>query len=312
MTGLLRPATHDEYLQQTRKNFPEWGSTLSLDQYLNRELSLLKTRYGKTSTCWVLVIDSEVKCSCETYPRRCIYSSADGLEEGLCWSVASVFTDPEHRGKGYASRMMELLYERCKIEGCIASNLYSDVGHDFYARFGWKSHQSNVLEIDPFSYYISENEPDIVPVKLHEVDQLLKNFRPKENGFWIKPTVECIEWFFARSKFYADNVNKISNFDSEYHIGVKRNEDFVLWFIDFPAKKLYLLLVYGDYQEPLITAAVLQAKKIPGIEKVCVWNATTEIQKFGTLSVRESSISQLAIFKNVKDNWIINEKFGWV
>ena len=66
-------------------------------------------------------------------------------------SVASVFVESSFRGNGYASVMMRLLRDRLRDESIemAASNLYSDIGPDFYNRPGldWTPHDASEIQI---------------------------------------------------------------------------------------------------------------------------------------------------------------------
>jgi hypothetical protein len=65
--------------------------------------------------------------------------------------VASVFCAEKYRGRGYAGRMMRELKwalsnwqaDICGIGKCVGSVLYSDIGKEYYARFGWRPTPTN-------------------------------------------------------------------------------------------------------------------------------------------------------------------------
>lgn len=82
------------------------------------------------------------------------------IEDVVVQAVASVYCPTENRGRGYASRHMTLLAQELtssrnsrtrdgdysKENGgrrCVGTVLYSDIGRDFYARLGWKTHPTN-------------------------------------------------------------------------------------------------------------------------------------------------------------------------
>jgi len=99
-------------------------------------------------------------CSCETMRRTGIVANHRGLSEVSCFGIASVYTPPEKRGKGYAGHMMRLLHwflaprtafatgfptawgpppDISHIPGAGTaqfSALYSDIGKDFYRACG--------------------------------------------------------------------------------------------------------------------------------------------------------------------------------
>ncbi|KAK1821655.1 hypothetical protein LTR12_003883 [Friedmanniomyces endolithicus] len=145
-------ATPEELLAQQNANSTEWRATLSLEAYLRREEHLLDlplTRNGGL-TAWMLVYappDSEsrqVICGCESIKKRALIAKGGKVEDGVAHGVASVFCPPKYRGKGYAGRMIGEVGKRLegwqvgKGERSAFSVLFSDIGKDFYARYGWQ------------------------------------------------------------------------------------------------------------------------------------------------------------------------------
>lgn len=51
--------------------------------------------------------------------------------------VAAVVTAPEQRGRGLAARLMSIAHRRFQDSGHDAALLFSDIGTDYYARFGY-------------------------------------------------------------------------------------------------------------------------------------------------------------------------------
>ncbi len=55
----------------------------------------------------------------------------------LAPNVCAVYTEKEHRGKGIAGRLLEMVVEDCRNKGI--SPLYLLTNHtDFYERYGWE------------------------------------------------------------------------------------------------------------------------------------------------------------------------------
>jgi GNAT superfamily N-acetyltransferase len=136
-------------------NSKNWGSALSLDSYLERERympTVPLTRNG-AMTHWILV-DRNAKPdsrpilnSMETIRKRALVAKNGEVKEVITHGIGSVFCNPEYRGKGYASRMLNELGPVLnkwdvdnKIPGreeCLFSILYSDIGKKYYAKHGW-------------------------------------------------------------------------------------------------------------------------------------------------------------------------------
>lgn len=57
---------------------------------------------------------------------------------GWMSGLGAIFTPSEHRGRGYASRLIELLLDRDRREGALVAGLFSEIGADFYGRHGFR------------------------------------------------------------------------------------------------------------------------------------------------------------------------------
>ncbi|KAJ4473727.1 hypothetical protein J3R30DRAFT_3511305 [Lentinula aciculospora] len=104
----------------------DWGNGMTLDQYVQRDMDLEKSdcgRDGKYMT-WVLAPRTnpsalDFLCSCEIFRRDGLSARTNPntpsdpkpwIEQVECYGIASVFTPPSNRGKGYARLMMSLLH----------------------------------------------------------------------------------------------------------------------------------------------------------------------------------------------------------
>ncbi|KAJ7139479.1 hypothetical protein C8R44DRAFT_305275 [Mycena epipterygia] len=165
----LFPATPDQITEARRRTLPEWGKGLNLEEHLARDATQDQfdgSRNGRLRT-WVLAPREdpqtlEFKCACETYKRTGLVvgqgKDTAAAETVICYAIASVFTPPENRGKGFAHHMMRLLHwiiaddallprsefpaawgdPPLEVEGCRNghfSALWSDVG-EFYNACG--------------------------------------------------------------------------------------------------------------------------------------------------------------------------------
>lgn len=171
---------------------PLWGPALSRADYLAREAYLATVPLARRGglTHWILTVAGlepdrrPVLSSCETLRKRAVYAPASGngdgdgddqVREGVAYGVASVFTDPAFRGKGYASRMLSELARKLRrgktggkgpvngdgegegedgageLEDSLFSVLYSDIGKTFYARHGWMPFPSTHVSFKPRS-----------------------------------------------------------------------------------------------------------------------------------------------------------------
>ncbi|KAG2153231.1 hypothetical protein DEU56DRAFT_773828 [Suillus clintonianus] len=167
----LFPATRAQVEESWRRTWPQWGGALCLTEYLARETEMEcmdHAKDGKMIT-WVLAprddpTTLDFMCSCEAFKRAGLVayppssaSKPNSVHKVTCYAVASVFTPPSKRGRGYAGHMMRLLHwviasrvnlpkfpeawgappERvAEASEGLFSGLYSDVGEDFYHSAG--------------------------------------------------------------------------------------------------------------------------------------------------------------------------------
>ena len=161
------PVTPLEYVHTWHLNFDEWRGPLSMRQYIDREEFLLHTDLSKDGqiTAWILTSRSlprnadgsrPIFAACESMLKRAYVAHEGDLQEILAHGIASVYTRPEYRGKGYAGRMLKELgptlrgWQRPRDQRHF-SVLFSDIGNTYYSRFGWKTFPSEHITLQPVS-----------------------------------------------------------------------------------------------------------------------------------------------------------------
>lgn len=189
---VLAESTKSELLYVWGLHHPMWGPALKIEDYLTREEFLMTVPLAKNGgvTHWILTDrngtpdNRPIYASCESLRKRALTGrlGPDGpvLEDGIAHGIASVFTNPTYRGKGYASRMMNDLGPKLKkwsegrkepkddkddtvVTHSLFSVLYSDIGKTFYAKNGWAAFESTHLCFKPGK---SAAEPSTLKVKL--------------------------------------------------------------------------------------------------------------------------------------------------
>ena len=238
---VLVPATSLEYTQCSRLNAEEWKGPLTLEQYMAREKHLLSQNLTKDggATGWILTSPQlphtaegarPILASCETMLANAYVARRGRLEKVKAHGIGSVFTRSEHRGKGYAGRMMTELgknlttWQQPNGDKGLFSVLYSDIGVKFYSRFGWKAFPSTHIHFEPLSNPIYEADckklpevedlvtSDLVTSDLsqlpaaHYVEQELlsqSKQRPDTPFVAFKPDVDHFQWHHAREEFVA-------------------------------------------------------------------------------------------------------------
>ena len=160
----LSHPTAEECLSIWKLTSLAWGDALSLPLYLEESAYLTTVPLAKDGgmTTWVLVDKNlppdqrPILCSCETFRKRSLISDTKGnVAEAIIYGVASVYTNPTYRGRGYASRMMRELAKvlrswQITTVKCVGIVLYSDIGKTFYAGLGWHpAPENNHVEFYP-------------------------------------------------------------------------------------------------------------------------------------------------------------------
>ncbi|KEF53964.1 uncharacterized protein A1O9_09759 [Exophiala aquamarina CBS 119918] len=230
---VLVPASDSEYVQTAYLNGESWKGPLTMDQYLEREVDLQSVTLTKDGriTCWLLTSGAlptnpdgtrPILASCESIPMSA-YIARDGrVQKVQVHGVASVYTRPEYRGKGYAGRMMADLGKRLEswqqIDGQqnSFSVLYSDIGQKFYAQFGWNPLESTHIHLSPLARSAYENiaaslpaVQDLsasglqnLPTSRHVEDKLqrLSAEKPSVTFTAIRPDLDHFEWHHAREE----------------------------------------------------------------------------------------------------------------
>ncbi|KAL2262269.1 hypothetical protein VTK26DRAFT_1951 [Humicola hyalothermophila] len=249
---VLTHPTEAERRHTWRLTYPKWGPALSEADYLAREAYLTTVPLARDGgiTHWILTVDGmepdrrPVLSSCESLRKRAVVTrrgaregegegEAVEVEEGVAHGIASVFTDPAFRGKGYASRMLRELGARLrgwqvqrgkgtgreggeqekKMEGqqhSLFSVLYSDIGKTFYARHGWAPFESRHVSFRP------GGQGDVAkaarPIGYHELAELccvdekllradLARRPPGRRHVAILPELDAMLWHLMREDF---------------------------------------------------------------------------------------------------------------
>jgi GNAT superfamily N-acetyltransferase len=226
----LAHPTPDELLRIWTLTSDSWKGALSLSQYLSEAVDLLTAPLNVNGglTHWVLVDSAlppdqrPILSSCETIRKRSLLSCPQGkITETITHGVASVYSDPKFRGRGYASRMLKdlailLRTWQSEIEKPIASILFSDIGKKFYANLGWIPFPSNHLEFDALSAQkrlqttplLAENLAELCKLDEVLINQELLAKRDGKTRIMLVPDENSMLWFHRKEEFLAQHVYK--------------------------------------------------------------------------------------------------------
>jgi hypothetical protein len=234
--ALVHP-TEEEKLIQFKLNGAEWRGALSLESYLRREAVLSSqalTRDGGISY-WILTdtanhnaLDPNSKtrlplASCETYRKKALVWRDGKVQETIAHGIGSVFCAPQLRKRGYAARMMRELgkalqtYQTGPENECLFSVLFSDIGKQFYAEYGWEPFNSSHISI-PAMHSQVDGLPQAHPLYAEDLEglcaidqKLLRSSlasRPRGSKIAVAlvPDIDTIRWHHAREEFVGEEL----------------------------------------------------------------------------------------------------------
>jgi hypothetical protein len=221
-------------------NFAEWGGALCQTEYVDREkfLGTIPLAENGGMINWVLTDSSApgenrlVLASCETLRKKVLVTDAQSgeLREATAYGIGSVYTDPQLRGRQYASRMLQELgrilekgleEKESGIVKPVASTLWSDIGKVFYAKKGWApfesvhvafpagaavSHDANEQPVGEITY---ENLEAFCKLDERLLRKHLATRAPDgKTRFAFIPNHDILRWHLYREDFIAKHVFK--------------------------------------------------------------------------------------------------------
>ncbi|HZF48557.1 MAG TPA: hypothetical protein VE093_07915 [Polyangiaceae bacterium] len=250
-----------------------WGQGLTPEGFAERERRLRAQAWAsEVMLTWLLVDEGgEVLASCETFRMQSVLQpkgSAGGAVASSTYGVASVFTEPRLRGKGYASRMMSLLpaaiLERDPAAHAII--LFSDVGPAIYARVGYVERPAFDWVLDPV-----EGDPGegVELIGEEEVVSALSLIPRPAEGFVVWPTAGQVDWHLERERIYASLLGGSRPTGS----GARAGGSVALWACNFKVNELFILLLHANGTREL-QAIVRSAQRTAGragLSRVRAW-----------------------------------------
>ncbi|GKT61592.1 lysine acetyltransferase [Colletotrichum tofieldiae] len=239
---VLAQPTPAERVKTYTSTYTNWGTALELEDYIRREEYMTTVPVSRNGgiTQWILTDPSlppdarPILSSCESIRKRVLVARPDGaVVEAITHAVGSVFTDPAHRGNGYASVMMGMIgsalarwqgAEMAKGEkwgdirdGEVAcSVLYSDIGKKFYAKHGWHPYESTHLEFPPQTTAEGSLPREAVPLGYHELAELCavdeRLLRAKlatksdKTRVSLLPDIDAMLWHLMREDYMTKHI----------------------------------------------------------------------------------------------------------
>ncbi|PMD35768.1 hypothetical protein L207DRAFT_515531 [Hyaloscypha variabilis F] len=229
---ILTHPTAEEKLATWNLNSVNWGTALSVADYLEREQYLTTVPLARNGgiTHWILVDRSlppnerPILASCESLRKPVLVSHNGVVTEAFTHGIGSVFSQPKFRGKGYASRMLRELGPLLKdwqvdpktpgMHTCPFSILYSDIGKKYYAKFGWVPFPSTHIAFPPTA---SSKPFTATPLAESDIEELcatdeqyirrsLENAQDAKIHVALMPNHDVMQWHHKRENFVSRKI----------------------------------------------------------------------------------------------------------
>ncbi len=131
----------DEILSAT---YDVWHEGLTRDAYPRYYTGQLGTAWASSHLRrWALVDGEEVLASAKAYAFDAVL---DGRAVRVL-GIGAVFTQPAHRGRGFARVLLDRMLHRGSADGFDVALLFSEIGADYYARLGFTALPTFDLEL---------------------------------------------------------------------------------------------------------------------------------------------------------------------
>ncbi len=249
----VRLAGEAEILARNRLTHATWGDRLSVEQYLAREDALRATAFARGMRTWLLEEESRVVASCESYAMASVLDGRDGTTEG----IASVFVEPELRGRKLAAELLSRLLARFREEKAHASILYSEVGTKLYEQAGYRARPILARQWTPVS-----GEVAAVATPLSREEALarlatpLARHPPWHRRYRVAVSIAQLDWHWERARFYH-RILAPSRREPDSLSAAAAGDAWIAWMPDYRLDRLLVLEARpGDARE---TAAIVEA-----------------------------------------------------
>jgi GNAT superfamily N-acetyltransferase len=115
--------------------FPIWHEGLTRRAYAQWNTAQMRVPWARDHLQRLALVDDagRLLASLKRYRYDIRLQGRDGWMCGL----GAVFTPPDRRGQGYASRLIELVLEQERRDGALIAALFSEIGAAYYERLGF-------------------------------------------------------------------------------------------------------------------------------------------------------------------------------
>ncbi|CAE6479704.1 hypothetical protein ACGC1H_002431 [Rhizoctonia solani] len=318
----ISQATQEQRSEILKHVADHWGTPETGLEYLIRYHSIIESKNyakGERLTYWVFVPKDakdtlDILSCCRTCRRDAsiLHANSEIPTEAFGYAIGTVVTPKQHRGRGYANRMLTLLhhvlapnvYSNPRVEIDIPpavypgvfSVLYSDVGA-YYERCGPSPGEIGWKVQNPFStiWQLSQTLPLLVSqtnllskvqlLSQEEVITLLSSDVPDWESFPRVPDTTYVA--FSPSALpnthliTRSTIHPLHDTSTDVFWGARMSSKghFITWAFDYyTPRTLVITRIHADSTTlPVLLLAALRAGETQGCQQAEVWNLAEEL-----------------------------------
>ncbi len=267
---ILVQATPEMSSERDRATHEAWGGPLAVERYQALERRLRGHGWSReVLRGWLLCAEGgEVLSSCETYRMPSRIEGAPGHS----YAIASVYTEPDKRRKGYAAELLSRLGECLAGTGdAQAMILFSDVALHIYEKSGFAARPAPTLRFPSLPGDPGEGVDELFPES--RAAQALAWIPLPADPFAILPAPAQIDWHLERERIFSELLGR----PRPTACGARIGSSAVLWSADFREGHLTILLFHapGPEAEALLTCA-RRAAHAAGLPWTLLWKTPAD------------------------------------
>lgn len=298
-----------------RINGVEWSMPLTIEGHMHRQASLKERDTGRTFYVVHRHGDpADIVCAVESIAKTALVKAPGDLARPTkAYGVAAVFTTPAYRGQGMAAWMLRQLQGVMDLDSAF-SVLYSGIGPDFYAKYGWDATLAARVTLFLLGSAVPPPVPEgvrflsreeIAPLCDRDIAKLTARLNESpENGSTrvaFLPTFAQVDWQFERNAIVARQVRNRE--PQNYGAATSDGANWIYWVHEVGRQTLGIIRIVGENPAAimdLLRAALSEAKDW-GFERVTVWNPQGDVEEAARMLGVEDETAVRVLFEGRQD-----------
>jgi len=182
--------------------FPVWHEGLSREAYSKWSRGQLRTPWGREHLQRFVLLD-DAGAHVASLKRYRHPVRVDGRDGWMC-GIGAVFTVPEQRGAGHASRLVAQVVDQSRQEGALVAGLFSEIGTAFYERLGFST-----VTLDEVTVRVPRRNGSAAMLVRFGDDRDLPNIaamhavRSADAGFALRRDTPLLHYAIAKKRLFA-------------------------------------------------------------------------------------------------------------